>query len=351
MRFVQCFDCNKVMWRLPLPAPRDNIAQHSCVRGKNVTRTFGKKVRTCRKKHKKDEQNPNGACLVTITKEKYLSQTNDGRYVLKSKSQLKKLVVKRRVTTKKARKARRTVKRIPRWQITARRAIPKSVPRAKKVVRKNKQKLSSKKRATKMVAKVGRSSKAAKTEAETLAQKKNTVETSSKNNYSKESAEGKPASLAFGSPLNPISLDSDEEKSQMKDRVPVDDIRIGEYGCARTHFDYPSVRFFEEVITLYVWDKKYSDEYEKESFEVDIPYSSLTHARFSKKKKLCYCVFETSRGLSERWSSSAHHRSGNLEGKFIHDSKNIRQRSIVIASEREDRILFLRKQFINFCPA
>jgi len=80
MRFIQCFDCKKVMWRKPLPIPRDHLVQHKCVGGASTTRVIGKKGNACEIAHRRSEKNPNGACVVVISKEQYLKCPNDGKY-------------------------------------------------------------------------------------------------------------------------------------------------------------------------------------------------------------------------------------------------------------------------------
>lgn len=378
MRFMQCFDCNSVMYRLPLPSPRNTLVQHKCVGNKTVTRKFGTKIASCKKQHEKSKQNPNGACLITISKSKYLSLPNDKRYALMistTKSKYKK-VVRRRVSKRRAVKARRKRKRTAKVKSTVRRRRKKSaITRRKKVVsrrRAKKRKLKSKKRGTsngfKYSLKRGSSDSSELSfssrhmkggllslkSSSTTWQDKVRARIGSKNNqYNKTNVPGNQVMVHTGSSLNPITVDSDEERSQNKRRIPVDDIRIGEYCCARTRFDYPSVQCHENVVTLYVWDKKHDDEDEKEgkeSFEVDIPYSSLTYATFSKSNKLCYIVFEMSRDPLERRSTQTHSNTGCLQGKFMYNSHNPRKRSIVIASVREENILLLRKQFDAFFP-
>ena len=82
MRFMHCFDCNRIMWRMPLPKPRDNLIQHKCVEDRVVTRCFGRKTTSCQNTHEKTEKNPKGGCVIIISKTEYLSdkENNDGRY-------------------------------------------------------------------------------------------------------------------------------------------------------------------------------------------------------------------------------------------------------------------------------
>jgi len=384
LRFMQCFHCHKVMFRLPLPAPRNTQVQHKCVGDKVVTRKFGKKVEACKKQHTKDKQNPNGACLITISKGKYLSQPNDKRYALmistpKSKDKKvsrkrasKRRAVKARYTAKRKRTSRvKKIFRVKKKASTKRKKVT-SARRTKKRKRKSKKRETSKGAGSSTKSRrvsdadgdwAPQSASSSRENRRMLSALQSSYSTwrdqvaasiaSRQNLNSKTNAEGTQASVYTGSSLNPITVDSDEEKSQNKAKVPVDDIRIGEYGCARTRFDYPSVECSEDVVTLYVWDKKRNDEDEKEgkeTFEVDIPYPTITYATFSKSNKLCYIVFETSKDPLERRSVNSHSRTGCLEGKFIHNSQNTRKRSIVIASAREDRILLIRKQFHKFFP-
>jgi len=132
-------------------------------------------------------------------------------------------------------------------------------------------------------------------------------------------------------------------------RIPVDDICIGDYECARTRLVNPCVQCFENVVTLYVWDNKRIDEDEKKRFEVDIPYSSITYVTFSKSNDLSYIVFETSRDPLERRSKKTRSKTGGFKGKFIHNSHHMRKKSIMIAST-PGRILLIRKQFNTFFP-
>jgi len=392
---MKCFDCHEVMWRKPLPAPRDSQVQHRC-KGKVVTRKFDLKCKNCKKRHKKSKLNPNGVCLVIITKEQYLSQPNDGRYALmlsestsKEKKQrvgpsrrravkakvTRKLIVLRRrravkakVTTKQRTRAKVTVKRKTGVKVTAKQRIgvrvkttirlppSRRIAREKKAIsgrQTKKRKRTTKRKTCKTVSiapmKAMLAAALVKRQLSERPKQEVTAVKSTKESQLTKIKQGIQAE-GHGSSCNPITLDSDEEKSKWNVRVPVDDIRIGEFSCKRTRFDYPSLQCFEKLLTLYVWDKKRNDDDEregKESFEVDIPYSKLTYASFNKCNKFCYCVFETSANLLERRPNEIHGKGDSLEGKFIHNAHNMQKRSILVASVREDEIVRIRKQFLK----
>jgi len=358
-RFMKCFHCHEVMYRKPLPPPRDAQVQHKC-NGKVVTRKFGIKFKNCKSRHTKSKLNPNGACLVIITKEEYCSQPNDGRYKL-IMSELEAKTKKKQVDPHRRRAVKATAKRRPcvRAKKTIRLPAPKRIVRKKKAVsgrRTKKQKRTKKKRISKAVKTSSMPGKtiAALLKSQCSIRPKPEVP-AVKSKKEKQLTISVPGVQAVdtGSSRNPITLDSDEEKSKKSERIPVDEIRIGEFCCRRTRFDYPSVQCFENVLTLYVWDKKRNDEDEregKESFEVDIPYSKLTWATFNKCSKFCYCLFETSASPLERRSNQARGTGGSLEGKFVHNSSNFQKRSIVVASVREEEIIRIRKHFLKNCP-
>ena len=158
-----------------------------------------------------------------------------------------------------------------------------------------------------------------------------------------------------GSSHNPIYLDSDEDSSHsivLLTRVAVDQIRIGRFRCGRTRFNCPSLRCFDNHFTIYVWEKKRDDDDEKEmkiSFQIEILYSDLTYASFSRKDELCFCVFAMSCKPKEI-PVALHRKDSKLLGKFYHDSKNIRESSIIVTSTQRKPIQRLRKLFLKYCP-
>jgi len=161
--------------------------------------------------------------------------------------------------------------------------------------------------------------------------------------------------IKSGSSQNPIQLDSDDDgcpSTIFSTKLAVDQIRIGRFACGRTRYEYPSVQCCDKHFTLHVWEQERNNGDKKEMkirFEIEIIYSNLTYAAFSRRNRLCFCVFALSSTPTEILDPIQSEES-KLLGKFRHDSENIRESSIIITSSLREPIKRIKNLFSKHCP-